>query len=98
MLLRRRDRLFERFRQTGDARALAGVFDLTAPELLRVATHLVGDRATAEDLVQSTFVQVIRCAFQHAYDAERIDRPVRLGPPCKRTSTKVLRLHRAKQG
>src|SRR5262245_26271037 len=43
----------------------------------------------------STIVQVIRCAFKHAYESELIDRPVRFGPAFKRTSKKVLRLHRA---
>lgn len=53
------DRLFERFRRLGDARALAQVFDRCAPELYRVAFHLVGDSASAEDMVQSCFVEVI---------------------------------------
>jgi integrase len=46
----------------------------------------------------STVVQVIRCAFRHVYESGMIDRPVRFGPVFKRTSKKVLRLHRAKQG
>ncbi len=48
--------LFVRFRDQGDAAALAEVFDRTAPALLKVAMHLVPDGATAEDLLQATFV------------------------------------------
>jgi integrase len=46
----------------------------------------------------STVVQVIRCAFKHVYESGLLDRPMRFGPVFKRTSKKVLRLHRAKQG
>jgi integrase len=46
----------------------------------------------------STVVQVIRCAYKHAYDSGILDRPMRFGPAFKRTSKKTLRLHRAKQG
>ncbi|MHC5065063.1 MAG: sigma-70 family RNA polymerase sigma factor [Planctomycetota bacterium] len=53
------DRLFERFRQSGDARALARVFDRCAPELYRVAAYLSPDSGSAEDLVQACFVEVI---------------------------------------
>src|SRR5262249_3672951 len=45
-----------------------------------------------------TIIQVIRCAFRFASETERIDRPMRFGPAFRRTSKKVLRLHRAKQG
>lgn len=60
--------LFERFRG-GDVDALGEVFDRTAPRLLRLAMHLVGTAADAEDLVQTTFVQAIRLAER--FDAER---------------------------
>jgi integrase len=46
----------------------------------------------------SKIVQVIRCAFGYMYDSELIDRPVRFGPGFKRTTKKVLRVHRASQG
>jgi integrase len=46
----------------------------------------------------STIVQVIRCAFKHAYDVGTLDRPMRFGPGFKRTSKKTMRLHRARQG
>jgi len=46
----------------------------------------------------STVIQVIRCAFKHAYESGLLDRPIRFGPAFKRTSKKTLRLHRAKQG
>jgi integrase len=45
-----------------------------------------------------TVIQVIRCAFKHAYEVGTLDRPMRFGPSFKRTSKKTLRLHRAKQG
>jgi integrase len=45
-----------------------------------------------------TVIQVIRCAFKHAYESGALDRPMRFGPAFKRTSKKTLRLHRAKQG
>lgn len=48
--------LFLRFCRHRRGEDLAVVFDRTAPELMRVATHLVGDVAVAEDLVQSTFL------------------------------------------
>ena len=37
------EKLFERFQKKGDLRALARLFDRTAPELLRVATYLCGE-------------------------------------------------------
>ena len=48
-------RLFLRFRDRRDGGALADLFDATAPELLKVAVHLVRDVNEADDLVQSTF-------------------------------------------
>jgi len=45
-----------------------------------------------------TVIQVIRCAFKHAYESGALDKPMRFGPAFKRTSKKTLRLHRAKQG
>lgn len=56
------DRLFARWIRRGDPEALAGVFDSTAAELLRVARHLVRDEAAAEDLVQDTFLRAIERA------------------------------------
>src|SRR5262249_35706916 len=45
-----------------------------------------------------TVVQVIRCAFKHAYESGLLDRLMRFGPAFKRTSKKTLRLHKARQG
>lgn len=53
MIRAREDRWFDRFRRTGDPRALAKVFDRTAAELGKVASHLCRDRDAAEDAVQS---------------------------------------------
>ena len=56
------EQLFLRYRQHGEARALAKVFDRTAGELMRVAVHLAQDQGAAEDLVQSTFLAAIESA------------------------------------
>lgn len=58
------DRAFAHYRSTGDAEALATVFDRTAPKLLLLASHWTRDPAAAEDLVQVTFVQALRDAAQ----------------------------------
>ena len=63
------DHAFVRFRDAGDAEALAAVFDATAPELVRIARHLVHDAHTADDLVQATFLSAIASAQR--FDAER---------------------------
>jgi RNA polymerase sigma-70 factor (ECF subfamily) len=63
------ERLFERFRRAGDTEALGRVFDATAPRLLQLAIHLVGDLAAAEDLLQATFVTAIERAA--TFDASR---------------------------
>src|SRR5688572_11204530 len=62
MIRAREDRLFERFRRTGDTRALAEVFDRTATELWRVASHLAHDQDLAADAVQETFLRAIQDA------------------------------------
>lgn len=54
------DQAFDRFARTGDPAALAEVYDLVAPELLRVALHLTRDAAAAEDALQATFLAAIR--------------------------------------
>lgn len=54
--------LFARFQSRGDPAALAAVYDRTAAELLRLALHLAGDSARAEDLVQATFLTAIEKA------------------------------------
>ena len=59
------DRAFSRFRSTGDAAALAKVFDGAAPELLRLANHLVHDLGLAEDLVQATFLAAIESSREY---------------------------------
>lgn len=61
--------LFLAWRERRKPADLATVFDRTAPELLRVALHLVGDAATAEDLVQGTFLTAMEKA--RAFDGAR---------------------------
>ncbi|HTF89237.1 MAG TPA: sigma-70 family RNA polymerase sigma factor [Planctomycetota bacterium] len=51
--------LFERFRDRNDLRALARVFDATAPELASVAAHMAKTAEEAEDLLQATFLSAI---------------------------------------
>src|SRR5262245_42325626 len=62
------DSLFRRYCRTGDPRALGVVFDRTAPELLRIAGWLCGNRADAEDLLQRTFLLAIesRASFDRS--------------------------------
>src|SRR5262249_32703161 len=71
------------------------VADLAPQDFATLKSKLAKKNGPAR---MSTIVQVIRCAFKHAYDSELIDRPVRFGPSFKRTAKKWLRLHRAKQG
>jgi RNA polymerase sigma-70 factor (ECF subfamily) len=68
---------FERFRAHGDAAALGQVFDATARDLLVVARHLTHDRASAEDLVQATFLAAIENASR--FDATRPLKPWLVG-------------------
>jgi len=56
------DRDFERFVAHADMDALGDVFDRTAPALYRIAFHLRPCSASAEDLVQMTFVTAIHKA------------------------------------
>ena len=56
------DRAFARYRRGRDPAALGEVFDLAAPEVLRIATYLVRDGNVAEDLVQQTFLGAIEGA------------------------------------
>ncbi len=53
------ERPFERWVREGSTSALAELFDAAAPRLLRLAIHLVGDTARAEDLVQSVFLVLL---------------------------------------
>ncbi len=55
----REDDLLRRWCRKRDLDALAALFDLAAPQLLKLAIHLVGDASEAEDLVQQTFLTVI---------------------------------------
>ena len=56
------ERLFRRYQQRQDVRALGRVFDRTAPEILRVALHFAGDLSRAEELLQDTFLTAMRQA------------------------------------
>jgi RNA polymerase sigma-70 factor (ECF subfamily) len=65
MLTLSADRAFTLYQRTRSPRALAWVFDGTAPELLRLARHLASSEAAAEDLVQATFVTAIEASASH---------------------------------
>jgi integrase len=71
------------------------VADLTPDDFAALKAKLAKRNGPAR---MSTVVQVIRCAFKHAYESGKTARPMRFGPAFKRTSKKTLRLHRAKQG
>src|SRR6187399_2406055 len=64
---------FLAWRTGADLRALAQVFDETAPELYAVARHLARGTSEAEDLVQETFLAAIERA--PSYDPARPLRP-----------------------
>ncbi len=71
--LTRIDRQFRRFVTAGDARALGVVFDASAPELLKIAAYLSGDRQQAEDLVQSAVL--VASERRQEFDTSRPVRP-----------------------
>ena len=53
------DECLARYRSTGDPTAFGALFDVTGPELLRVAVALCGDASTAEDVLQETFLAAL---------------------------------------
>ncbi len=59
---------YRRFCERRDPSAIAELFDIAAADLRRTAMHLVGDAATADDLVQMTFL----CAIEsRTFDPSR---------------------------
>jgi RNA polymerase sigma-70 factor (ECF subfamily) len=56
----RPEEALERFRRHGEPEAFGALFDATAPELHRVALALTKDPATADDVVQETYVAALR--------------------------------------
>lgn len=85
------DRDFQTFLRTRDPVALAAVFDAAAPRLLLVAMHLCRDAATAEDLVQTVFLQALRDIDR--FDARRPVLPWLLGLLEHRASDARQRAH-----
>ncbi len=73
----REDRLFERYCRTGNVRALAAVFDRTAPVLWRLAARISSDRHSAEDALQNAFLVAIEEAA--TWDQDRPLLPWLLG-------------------
>ncbi len=62
------DRLLESVR-AGDKAAFAELYDVLAPQVLGLATHILRDRAQAEEVTQEVFVEVWQNA--HTFDAAR---------------------------
>lgn len=62
------DRLLESVR-AGDKTAFAELYDVLAPQVLGLATHILRDRAQAEEVTQEVFVEVWQNA--HTFDAAR---------------------------
>lgn len=62
------DRLLTRVR-AGDKAAFAELYDVLAPQVLGLATHILRDRAQAEEVTQEVFVEVWQNA--HTFDAAR---------------------------
>lgn len=60
------EQLFVRFQTKRDPMALAAVYDRTASELYRIALHLTGSPADAEELLQTTFLAVIDAAPRYS--------------------------------
>ncbi len=87
------DRLMQRWLARADSGALAELFDLTAPRLLRVAIHLVGDTLQAEDLVQAAFLALIE---QRSRIAERTPAEAWLLAVIKDKATDLRRGRRSK--
>lgn len=56
------EELLEAYCRDGATAAVAELFDRAAPELLRVACHVTSDLASAEDLLQQTFLSAIESA------------------------------------
>ncbi len=50
----------------GDRKALAALYDLHAPALLGIARRILGDRASAEDLLHDVFLEVWHHAAEYA--------------------------------
>ncbi|QDV09208.1 ECF RNA polymerase sigma factor SigW [Planctomycetes bacterium Poly30] len=69
----RATRLFLRYVRRADGRAIGRLFDLVGPELLALARHLAPDIASAEDLVQATFLVALEGADR--FDRSREVRP-----------------------
>jgi len=61
--------LLVRIGASGDLDAFASLFDRAAPGLLRLALRVTGDPVEAEDVLQETFLAVLKGA--HTYDPSR---------------------------
>ena len=54
--------LIARIGASGDLDALGHLFDLSAPGLLRLALRVTGDAVEADDVLQETFLAVLKGA------------------------------------
>ncbi len=71
------DQLFHAYRRHGDLRALGALFDRVAPELHRIARHLLRDSDDADDAVQEAFVTLVEARDQ--FDERRAVLPWLVG-------------------
>ena len=60
------DRALRRFFASGAPDALAELFDAAAEPLWRIALHLLGDAARAEDVLQETFLTVLEARHRRS--------------------------------
>ncbi|MEL6714751.1 MAG: sigma-70 family RNA polymerase sigma factor, partial [Planctomycetota bacterium] len=79
------DIAFERFAETGEAADFARVFDASARDIRRVARRLAPDAASADDLVQETYLAAFESAS--AWDPSRPVGPWLLGIQINRART-----------
>lgn len=59
------DLAMARYARSGDPEALGQLFDVAFAPLLRVALWLCGNRADADDVVQRTFLELMRCRTRY---------------------------------
>lgn len=54
----------------GDAESLDGIYELAGKRMFIAALSIVGDRASAEDVVSDSFIKIVRFAHKYLDDGE----------------------------
>lgn len=54
----------------GDAESLDGIYELAGKRMFIAALSIVGDRASAEDVVSDSFIKIVRFAHKYRDDGE----------------------------